>query len=59
MVRRLLRAGNRCIVDDLHPETVQPLVHAGAAEGQSLEDCVSMMDKTCEVHLRISERAHA
>jgi len=27
MVRRLLRAGKRCIVDDLHPETVHAPRH--------------------------------
>ena len=30
MVQRLLRAGHRCIVHDIHPEAVEALVKKGA-----------------------------
>jgi len=36
MARRLLRAGHECVVQDLHPEAVQPLVAAGARAAASL-----------------------
>ena len=29
MVRRLLRAGHRCVVYDIHADAVQPLVQGG------------------------------
>jgi 6-phosphogluconate dehydrogenase len=38
MVRRLLRAGHRCVVYDLHPEAVGALVNEGAVGAASLED---------------------
>ena len=38
MVRRLLRAGHRCVVYDLHKEVVQTLVKEGAVGTTSLED---------------------
>jgi 6-phosphogluconate dehydrogenase len=38
MVRRLLRAGHRCVVYDLQPEAVQALVKEGAIGATSLED---------------------
>ena len=36
MVLRLLRAGHRCVVYDLHPENVQQLVKEGAVGAVSL-----------------------
>jgi 6-phosphogluconate dehydrogenase len=38
MVRRLLRAGQQCVVYDLHPEAAQALVKDGAVGTTSLED---------------------
>ncbi len=38
MVRRLLRAGHRCVVYDLMPDAVRALVKAGAIGTSSLED---------------------
>jgi 6-phosphogluconate dehydrogenase len=38
MVRRLMRAGHRCVVYDLHAEAVQALAKEGAIGATSLED---------------------
>jgi 6-phosphogluconate dehydrogenase len=38
MVRRLLRAGHRCVVYDLQPQAVATLVEEGAIGANSLED---------------------
>jgi len=38
MVRRLLRAGHRCVVYDLQPQAVEALVKDGATGATSLED---------------------
>jgi len=40
MVRRLLRAGHRCVVYDIHPEAVQALVKERAVGATSPEDFV-------------------
>jgi 6-phosphogluconate dehydrogenase len=40
MVRRLLRAGHRCIVYDIQPEAVQELLKVGAVGTTSLQDFV-------------------
>ena len=45
MVRRLLRAGHRCVVYDLHPETVQALVEEKAVGATSLEDFVQKLKR--------------
>jgi 6-phosphogluconate dehydrogenase len=45
MVRRLLRAGHRCVVYDLHPEAVRVLVEEGAAGTTSLEDFTHKLKK--------------
>jgi 6-phosphogluconate dehydrogenase len=45
MVRRLLKAGHRCIVYDIHPEAVQELVKEQAVGATSLEDFVSKLSK--------------
>ncbi len=45
MVRRLLRAGHRCVVYDLHPEAVRVLVDEGAAGTTSLEDFAHTLKK--------------
>ncbi len=45
MVRRLLKAGHRCVVYDLHLEAVQTLVKEGAVGATSLEDVVHKLSK--------------
>jgi len=45
MVRRLLRAGHRCVVYDIHTEAVQALVREGAGGTTSLEDFVHKLKK--------------
>jgi 6-phosphogluconate dehydrogenase len=45
MVRRLLRAGHRCVVYDLQPEDVQALVKEKAVGATSLEDLVHKLSK--------------
>jgi 6-phosphogluconate dehydrogenase len=48
MVRRLLRAGHKCIVYDIHPEAVQALDKEGAVGSTSLEDFVHKLSKPSE-----------
>ncbi len=38
MVRRLLKAGVRCVVHDLHPQAIEALVQDGAVGATTLED---------------------
>ena len=67
MVRRLLRAGHRCVVYDLHPEAVSVLVKEGAVGTTSLEDCAHKLTKpravwmmvpaACFIAVRLSGRA--
>jgi 6-phosphogluconate dehydrogenase len=45
MVRRLLRAGHRCVVYDVQAETVQALVKQGAIGSTSLEDFANKLKK--------------
>ena len=45
MVRRLMRAGHRCVVFDLSPEAVQALAKDGAVGTTSLEDFVDKLTK--------------
>lgn len=44
MVRRLLRAGHRCVVTDLLPERREQLQHEGAEAAPTLEDLVRRLD---------------
>src|SRR6185369_6451083 len=43
MVRRLLRGGHECVVNDRNPEAVKTLVDEGAAGAASLGDFISKM----------------
>jgi 6-phosphogluconate dehydrogenase len=43
MVRRLLKAGHRCVVYDIQPETVQALAKDGAVGTTSLEHLAKML----------------
>jgi 6-phosphogluconate dehydrogenase len=45
MVRRLLRARQKCVVYDIHPEAVQALVREGAVGSTSLADFVHKLSK--------------
>ena len=45
MVRRLLRAGHRCVVFDQSPDQVRRLVEAGAVGSASLDDFVKKLAK--------------
>jgi 6-phosphogluconate dehydrogenase len=45
MVRRLLRAGHRCVVFDQSPEQVQRLAAEGAVGSASLDDLVAKLQK--------------
>ncbi len=45
MVRRLLKAGHRCIVYDIHPEAVRALGKEQAVGATSLEDLVRKLSK--------------
>jgi 6-phosphogluconate dehydrogenase len=43
MVRRLTKAGHKCVVYDLHADAVQPLVKEGAVGTASLEELVGKL----------------
>ncbi len=43
MVRRLLRAGHRCAVFDVHPEAAEPLLREGAVAATSLQELVQKL----------------
>jgi 6-phosphogluconate dehydrogenase len=45
MVRRLLRAGHRCVVYDLQPQNVAGLVDEGAVGATSIEDLVGKLTR--------------
>jgi 6-phosphogluconate dehydrogenase len=53
MVRRLLRAGHRCVVYDVHPEAVQKLAGEGAAGASTLDEFVAKLDKPRAVWLMV------
>ena len=45
MVKRLLKAGHKCVVYDIHPEAVEELETAGALGAKSLEDLADKLSK--------------
>jgi 6-phosphogluconate dehydrogenase len=53
MVRRLLRAGQQCVVYDRHPETVAMLAKEGAVGAASLDDLVKKLIKPRAVWLMV------
>ncbi|HZE75198.1 MAG TPA: decarboxylating 6-phosphogluconate dehydrogenase [Gemmatimonadales bacterium] len=53
IVRRLLRAGHRCVAYDRHPETVQALAGEGAVGATSLEDLVAKLTPPRAVWLMV------
>ncbi|MBN2560282.1 MAG: decarboxylating 6-phosphogluconate dehydrogenase [Phycisphaerae bacterium] len=57
MVRRLLRAGHRCIVYDIHPELVQTLVKERAVGATSLEDFVHKLSSPRAIWMMVPAAA--
>src|SRR5271165_6783942 len=57
MVRRLLRAGHRCVAYDIHSEAVKPLVNEGAAGAASLQDFVHKLSKPRAVWMMVPAAA--
>ena len=53
MVRRLLRAGQQCVVYDIHPPAVQALVKEGAVGAGSLEELAQKLKKPRAVWLMV------
>jgi 6-phosphogluconate dehydrogenase len=53
MVRRLLRAGHRCIAYDIQPEAVRALAKEGAVGTTSLRDFVSALSRPRAVWLMV------
>lgn len=53
MVRRLMKAGNQCIVYDLHPEAVQALAKEGAVGTDSLAAFVKSLQKPRAIWLMV------
>jgi len=53
MVRRLLRGGHRCVVQDLHPAAVQTLVQEGAVGTATLADLVAALTRPRAIWLMV------
>ena len=53
MVLRVMRAGHKCVVYDVHPEAIQALVKEGAVGATSLKDLVGKLDKPRAVWLMV------
>jgi 6-phosphogluconate dehydrogenase len=53
MVRRLLKAGHRCVVYDVHADAVAALVKDGAVGAASLEDLIVQLTKPRAVWLMV------
>jgi 6-phosphogluconate dehydrogenase len=53
MVRRLMRAGHRCVVYDINPQAVQALVEENAVGATSLEDFVRKLNKPRAVWMMV------
>ena len=53
MVKRLLKAGHKCVVYDIHSETVQDLVKEGAIGSKSLDDFVHKLSKPSAVWMML------
>ena len=57
MVRRLQRAGHKCIVYDIHPDIVDDLVKEGAIGTKSLEDFAQTLTKPRAVWMMVPAAA--
>ena len=53
MVRRLLRGGHECVVNDRNPEAVQALVDEGATGAASLDDFIAKLKPPRAIWLMI------
>ena len=53
MVLRVMRAGHKCVVYDVHPEAIQALVKEGATGATSLKDLVGKLEKPRAVWLMV------
>src|SRR5215468_5722014 len=53
MVLRVMRAGHKCVVYDVHPEAMQGLVKEGATGATSLADLVGKLEKPRAVWLMV------
>jgi len=53
MVRRLIKAGHRCVVFDLFPKAVEDLAKEGAVGASSFADLVKRLDKPRAVWLMV------
>ena len=53
MVRRLLRGGHECVVNDRNPEAVKALVDEGATGAASLDDFISKLKSPRAIWLMI------
>ena len=53
MVRRLLKAGHRCVVFDLSPKAVEALVKEGAEGASSMADFVSKLEQPRAIWLMV------
>jgi 6-phosphogluconate dehydrogenase len=53
MVRRLIRAGHRCVAYDIHAEAVQAITQEGAIGATSLEDFVQKLGKPRSIWLMV------
>ncbi len=57
MARRLLRAGHRCVVYDIHPEAGQALAKDGAVAATTLEDFVAQAEKPRAIWMMVPAAA--
>jgi 6-phosphogluconate dehydrogenase len=57
MVRRLQRAGHKCVVYDIHPESVDGLVKEGAIGAKSPEDFAQKLQKPRAVWMMVPAAA--
>jgi 6-phosphogluconate dehydrogenase len=57
MVRRLLRAGHRCVAYDAHPEPVQAIAREGASGAASLREFVDKLGRPRAVWMMIPAAA--
>jgi 6-phosphogluconate dehydrogenase len=53
MVMRLMKAGHKCIVYDIHTPAVEKLVREGAIGSKSLEDFVQKLSKPCAIWMML------
>jgi 6-phosphogluconate dehydrogenase len=53
MVRRLMKAGHKCVVYDVTPAAVDALVKEGAVGAKSIDDFVSKLDRSRAIWLMV------